>query len=573
VKCAHNFKYDYNVLRFYYGVRTQGFLIDTWVQKHLMDENPPSNLEFCCDLELAWGDYSADRRKITGSGKKLLKTFDKVPDKVLWLYGATDALGTYRLASIYTDRLKQNHPNLWAFYTIESEPLIRALAKAEYKGSLMDDQVMSLLEKEWEAELKNLLVKMRNISKPDFNPMSNPQVLELFNNLGVSIELKDESSASGFSANKKKLLELIEKHDDKKVVSLADNILQYRNRRKMLSTYMKNARADMDADGRLRYSWVQAGPVTGRLSCTFFHQIPKIDEHRVLDFPADKPPVYVDLSERIKTGRTIMRDMFVVPKGYKYVYGDYSQVELRILAILANDAEMLYILGGGGDLHAITTYEFLQHVWKGYTEEMAKSDKFNRTEVGKRVNFGLAYGSEGFALVKTGKWKDANGVEKQFTWDMLNVGMRRWKERFKGVGTFIDDTPDLVRMQGCVATNAFGRERHFGGQLTHHIDYEREKAEREAINFFIQSAAASITNRTIIEMDKMLDHHGISEDDICLINTVHDSLAYEVADHLVDWFTQALNTIGSRVIAEFVNNTFKLDSGVGNTWTEAEMAA
>lgn len=554
-KCAHNFKYDYNVLRWHYGIRTQGFKIDTWVEKHLMNEIPPSDLEFCCDLEFAWGDYAAERRKITGSGKKLQNTFDKVPDKILWPYGATDALGTFRLACVYTDKLKKDHPNLWNFYVVESEPLIRCLAKAEYKGALMDPAVMDLLEQEWEDELAALLVKMRAQAGPNFNPLSNPQLMNAFNNLGVTIELQDEAAASGFSANKKKLQELIETHKNKKVLNLANWVMQFRNRRKMLSTYMKNARKDMDADGRLRYSWVQAGPVTGRLSCTFFHQIPKVDEARVA---AQMP---------------IMRDMFVTPKDYVYFYGDFSQVELRILAILSQDAEMLEILATeDGDLHAATTFEFLSPVWPGYTEEMARKDKFNRTEVGKRVNFGLAYGSEGHALVKQGKWMDAHGQERPFTWAMLNNGMRRWKSRFVGVGQYIDNTPDLVRMNGNTAVNVFGRERHFGGLLTHKNDYERGKAEREAINFFIQSAAASITNRTIIEIDNMLERFNISEDDICLINTVHDSVAYEVAEYLIDWFSDAVREISNRLISE-LGDSFKMDLGVGANWTQAEMEA
>jgi DNA polymerase-1 len=561
-------------LRWHFGIRIKGFKIDTWVQKHLMDENPPSDLEFCCDLEMGWGDYSAERRKITGQGKKLKATFDKVPDDILWPYGATDALGTYRLACIYTQRLQQEHPNLWNFYLEESDGLINALAKAEYKGALLDEDVTDALDVEWQAELDKMLVTMRAFAWPEFNPSSNPDVLQAFLSLGITnLELKDESTASGYTTNKKKLQEITETSKDKAVIKFADNVLMFRNRRKMISTYINNARKDLDNDGRLRYGWVQAGPVTGRLSCRFFHQIPKIDDSRVTDIDKNGKAVYVPIEKRLKQKRAIMRDMLIAPKGYVYVYGDYSQVELRILAILAQDQEMLRILGGGGDMHGATTFEFLEPVYPGYTEAKAKKDKFNRTEVGKRVNFGLAYGSEGHALVKTGKWRDAQGKERQFTWDMLNQGMRNWKNRFVGVGDFIDNTPDLVRMQGSVATNVFGRERHFGGQLTHRNEYERSAAERECINFFIQSVAAALTNRTIIEIDKMLEGFNISEDDICLVNTVHDSIAYEVREDLAEWFVNAMNTISLRSIPQLGNNTFKIDVGIGKSWTEAEMAA
>ena len=553
-KAAHNIKYDLNVLRWHYGIRVKGFLYDTLILKHLMDENPPSDLEFCCDLEYSWGDYSEARRKITGSGKKLVNTFDKVTDAIMWPYGATDALGGLKLKTTYVDRMLADHPNLWKLYVEESEPLLRAMAKLEYKGSITDDVVMDALEVEWQAELDSILVKSRAITWPDFNPSSNPQVIKAFKNLGIAdIELEDESAAGGYSANKKKLQAIQESHTDKKILTLAEGILTFRNRRKMISTYLVNAREDKDADGRLRYSFRQAGPVTGRQACSFLHQIPKIDEVRV----EKKLPV--------------MRDMFIVPKGFKYVYGDYSQVELWVMAIESNDSVMLEYLHSGGDLHAATSVEFLSSVWPGVTEDMIS--KFNRTEVGKRINFGMIFGSEGYSLVRTGKWKNANEIEKQFTWDMIHSGMSRWKKRFTGVGAFIDNTPDRIRANGSVATSVFGRERHFGGELNHEVDWIRDKAGREAINYEIQSPAAALTFRLIIAVDTMLEKFNISEDDICLINTVHDSVAYEVKDYLVDWFQPVLKQLASVPVPQLSNHSFKMDVGVGQNWTLAEMAA
>lgn len=551
-KAAHNIKYDMNVLRWNYGIKIKGFLLDTLIMKHLMDENPPSDLAFLCDLEFAWGDYEAARRKITGHGKKLKATFDKVPDDIMYRYTGTDSLGTYRLARTYAERL-QARPNLWKFYIEESEPLLRALAKAEYKGSLVDTNVIDALEKEWHDDQAELLTKLRANTNPEFNPMSNPQVLSAFLALGVpEVDLEDDTAASGYSTNKNTLNMLVEKNVEP-AASFANALLTYRNRNKMIGTYIENAREDLNSDGRLRYTWMQAGPVTGRLSCRFFHQIPKIDE------------------ERVKAGKYIMRDMFIAPPKYKYVYGDFSQVELRILAILAQDEEMLKILNDPkGDLHRATAFEFLRGVWPGLTPEMIS--KKNRTEVGKRINFGLAYGSEGFSLVATGKWYDKNDVERNFTWDMLNEGMARWKARFKGVGRFIENAPLEARTNGGTAVNVFGRERHYGPLLSSSNEYERKAAERECVNFYIQSVASCITNRTIIAIDRLLEEHDVSEDDICLVNTVHDSMAYEVADHLVEWFTNAVTIITQRTWSEMYDNTFRLDVGVGQSWHLAEVA-
>lgn len=550
-KAAHNYKYDFNVLRKHYGIKVAGVLYDTMVLAHLLDENQPVGLDFLCDLEFAWGDYSQHVRAITGSGKKLINTYDKVPDHIIWPYGATDSLGTVRLLITYLNRLKDKPHVLKLFYE-ESAPLTRALAKAEYKGSMVDMAVNHALKTEYEADQQQLLIDLKKATWPEFNPGSNDQVYKAFLNIGVpSVDLEDESNAKGYSTDKNTLNSLVEKRQEP-AASLASWVMQYRNRQKLISTYLVNAINDLDPDGRLRYSWYQAGPVTGRLSCRFFHQIPKIDE------------------ERMKLGKPVMRQMLRAPVGYKYVHGDFSQVELWILAILANDREMLQILTTGGDLHRETAFEFLQGVWPGLTPALIS--KFNRTEVGKRINFGLAYGSEGYSLIQGGKWADANGIERNFTWDMLTEGMARWKRRFKGVGEFIDMTPDFVRFNSCVAVNAFGRERRYGPVLNSPKDGERKAAERECINYFIQSAAASLTNRLINGVDSILDEYQVPEDIVCLVNTVHDSVDYEVREDYVEWFTDLLAHVSSRPTPELNGYAFKLDVGVGDNWAFAEAA-
>lgn len=570
-KCAHHHKFDINVLRWDYGIEIEGFLFDTLSMKHLQDEQPPNDLAFLCDLEFGWGDYEADRRAVTGTGKKLRNTFDKVPDDVLWAYGAIDALGTYRLCCLHAERLAKRE-NLQSFHAAESEPLQRSLARAEYRGAKIHTGTMDALRTTFEGEMKALLTRMKGVTgKPDFNPMSPPQVLSAFLAMGVpSVDLEDDTKVSGYSAGKKSLTDIVEGGVQPQA-QFSEDIMTFRNRRKMISTYIDNAKNDLDSDGRLRYSWRIAGPVTGRLSCTFFHQIPKIDQ-RVTNYGENG--AYVPFEQRIKDNKLVLRDVCVADEGYKYVYGDFSQVELRIGAVVADDKEMLEILSSpDGDLHTATTYEILKNVREGYTEEIAKGDKFNRTEVGKRINFGLWYGSEGHALIKSGKWQDADGKEKAFTWEMLNAGMARWKARFKGVSDFIEFTPDRVRSTGGTATNVFGRERHFGNELQHPEEWKREAAGREAINFFIQSPAASITNRTIINVDRVLAEHGIKDSDVCLVNTVHDSVIYEVKDHLVSWMEGVLRVVAAMPYPELKGASFKMDIGSGRNWTDAEMAS
>jgi DNA polymerase-1 len=429
---------------------------------------------------------------------------------------------------------------------------------------------MDILREQWTKEQKTLSTKMRGVTaNPEFNPGSPEQVIRAFELMGVpDVDLEEPKAASGKSANKNKLNDIVEQGKAPQA-GFASDVMVYRNRKKMIGTYLDTCRDDLDTDGRVRYSWMIAGTVTGRLSCQFFHQISKIDEAKVCYGPGGD---YVPFTQRLKDKKVVMRDMFMAPEGYKYVYGDFSQVELRIVALVSNDKEMLLILADpNGDLHTATAFEFLCAQWPGMKE--SDVSKTNRAEVGKRVNFGMIYGSEGYSLVKTGKWIDWNGVEHNFTWNMLDVGMASWKKRFVGVGEFIDNTPDLVRSFGGVATNVFGRERHFGPLLNLANDFERGRAEREAINYYIQSVATSITNRTIIAVEAMLKTHNVGKDIVCLVNTVHDSVAYEVRDSHVEWFTEALALIAGRPIPQLNNATFKMDVGTGANWTDAEMAA
>jgi DNA polymerase I-like protein with 3'-5' exonuclease and polymerase domains len=123
----------------------------------------------------------------------------------------------------------------------------------------------------------------------------------------------------------------------------------------------------------------------------------------------------------------------------------------------------------------------------------------------------------------------------------------------------------------------YGRERHFGDVICSYNDQIRKAAERECVNFLIQSVAGAVTIRTLILIDQMLDKYidsgDLQENDAFLVNTVHDSLAYEVKDHLVPWFKSAMQAMATRVIPELGGHCFQMDVGVGKNWTEAEMAA
>jgi len=317
----------------------------------------------------------------------------------------------------------------------------------------------------------------------------------------------------------------------------------------MLGTYLENVITDRDDDNRVRYSFFIHGTESGRLSCRFLHQLPRVDKKRTVN----------------------MRDMLVCAPGFKLVFFDYDQVEMRVLTELSGDRELnkifCYPIKETIDVHKATAGTVLGIPYNDVSD-------FNRQEVGKSTNFGLAYGSEGHRLVQKCLWEDDQGKRHPITWDMLNRGMDRFKQKYSSLAEFLEMQPDIARRNGNKLTTPFGRERRMGGKLTDPIEGIRKAAEREVGNFIIQSTAVGITFRSLILIDEVIRnwvaHNLIDEGSIRLVNTVHDSGTYEVREGLVDKFIDVIKNLLPRPIPELGNRKFPCAIGVGVTSTRAE---
>jgi DNA polymerase-1 len=560
IKIAHNLKYDFLVTRMFLDIKINGFLFCSQVGHHLVDERPPHDLESLVDTLFGYGDYSYDLREIVGHGKKK-KPYDLVPDHILWPYTATDAEGCYRLGLYLMDELKKK-PHLWNLYLAESMPAMRELARSEWHGTLISREKVEQLISEYKEEMGTLLGELRTVAGPEFKPSSPQQVAAACKTLGFEKEIADENKSSGVTADKAKLTELSQQTQN----PFFGGILRYRGLSKLVSTYLTNVLKDMDALGRTRYSWNQHRTDTGRLSATFYHQIPKLSK--------EKP--------RLQAGKVVMRDLFLAPPGYDYIHGDYSQVELRILAVLSQDPEMIRLLSEpGGDLHLATTAEILGIPEKSpgivITEygEFQVNAEDNRDALGKGTNFGLAYGSKGFRLVESVQWVDVDGGKHNLTWEMLNEGMERWRKRFNRATLYMEEVIEEAIGNGGTMVNPFGRERRFGRKLREK-GAEGNEARRTATNFPIQSTATHITNGTIIRVGEyimtLVEGGQIPfEDHIYMLLTVHDSVGYASKEYLTPWFMTALREIGERPIPELYDTSFPMDFGVGKTWTLAEL--
>jgi len=548
-KGGHNIKGDCIVLRRWLDIKVRGFLYDSMLMHHLLHEYKPHKLEFLADAEFGVGDYSKELHDIIGYGAKLKATYDNVLDDMLWMYAAMDAECTWRLVELYHRRL-QEKPHLWQLYLEETEPASHAYLKAEWFGHAIDMKTHAVLVTEYEQLSENLLADIRAETWPDFNPNSPPQCIKAIISAGFSESIKDYHTVSGYSTGKDKLMDI------QRDLPLAKWIIDYRNATKMLGTYLKVIEEDIDVDGRIRPSFWIPGTESGRISCRLFHQIPRVDKKR----------------------KHNIKDIFSSRDGYTLVYFDLSQVELRMIAILANDIKMLEIFYPDGldkpnlkaDLHSETAAVILNC-------DVENVSEFNRQEIGKPTNFGVAYGSEGHTLVKKGRWEDAKGNIHAVTWKMLTPGMERFKENYAGLTIYLEDVPNITRAQGNIYCTPFGRERRMGGKLDDPVEGIRKAAEREIVNFTIQSPAGALTVRIIITIDQLLDGFidggQLEEDDIYLVNNVHDSATWEVKDRLVDWFKDTLKEIIHRPVLQLAGAVFPGDIGTGNTETEAEKSS
>lgn len=544
-KAAHNIKYDMNVIRRHCGLITKGQLWDTQVMHHLLDVRGPHGLKDLADNEFFVGNYERHVRDIVGHGKKLICTFDNVPDHILHPYGANDAELTYRLLEVFYDQM-QHKANLVKLYEEESMPAMYTLAEAEYNGAHLNLDNVRALGEGFQAEMDDLTAKCRELTQPDFNPGSTQQVAKALRAMGYAEDILDEKAASGYSTDKDTLLEL---SND---LPFADYIIKYRNRNKFLGTYVENALAQVGDDSCIRYGFNQTGTVSGRLSNAFFHQIPKSKD------------------DDVKAGKLTMRDMIDEEDDFLIYHADYSQIELWVFALITGEQPLIDALYRKkddplGDVHTATAAGALLC-------EPHQVSKFNRGAVGKPLNFGVIYGSEGHALARLEYEDPFTKMKKKIGRDNALAFVRNFRQKHQKVDEYLTNLPDEARCRGNKVVTIFGREIIIP-DLSHKDEFKRAAAERSATNVSIQSPAGAICIRTMNFMRNVLNEVGVGIDKVKLRITVHDSITYGVHKDYVSWFDETFRNVASRPIPELGGIQLPVESGWGATWAEAERNA
>jgi len=513
-KIGQNLKYDWHVFQ-NHGIELNGIAFDTMLESYCY--NSVATRHNMDALALKYLNHSCISFKdIAGVGKKQL-TFNQISLEQASPYAAEDADITLQLHLALLPKLSASEKPKAIFTDLEM-PLLTVLAKTERNGVLIDKQMLADQSYELGNKLVALEEKAHAIAGEKFNLNSSKQLqVILFEKLKLPILKKTPKGAA--STAEPVLVQLAE--DGHEIPTL---ILEYRSLAKLKSTYTDSLPKQIDADtGRIHTSYQQAVAATGRLSST--------------------EPNLQNIPIRSEEGRRI-RQAFIAPEGYQLVAGDYSQIELRIMAHLSKDEGLLTAFAAGRDIHQATAAEIFNIALEEVTTDQRRS--------AKAVNFGLIYGMSAFGLAK--QLKISRGLAQEY----INL----YFNRYPGVKTYMETTQAEAKETGFVETLQ-GR-RLYLPDINAKNGMLRQYAERTAINAPMQGTAADIIKQAMIDMQNWLDE---TELDIKLLMQVHDELVFEIAEQDVEQAKAKIKQIMEN--AEKLSVPLIVELGQGINWDEA----
>ena len=481
-KIGQNFKHDWLVLR-RHGIETAP-LDDTMLLSYALDVGRPGLAPHTAE-QLAThylGTSCVPQVDLTGKGKKAIG-FDLVPIAKATPYAAEGADLAARLYRALRPRLAPERKTT-VYETLE-RPLVPVLARMEGRGIAIDRQILSRMSGEFAQTIARVEAEVHEIAGEKFTIGSPKQLADiLFGKFGLPGARK---TATGQWSTGARLLEDLAETSDHPLPLKA---LEWRQLTRLkgytdaLPTYV-NAET-----GRVHTSYSLASTTTGRLSSV--------------------EPNLQNIPIRTAEGRKI-RTAFVPAPGHKLVSADYSQIELRILAHIAEIPQLVQAFADGIDIHATTASEMFDVPVQGMPSEIRRR--------AKAINFGIVYGISAFGLA------NQLGIPRGEAGDYI----RRYFERFPGIRAYMDDTKRFCREAGYVRT-LFGRACHYP-DISASNPSLRAAVERQAINAPIQGTAADIIRRAMIRMDDALASAKLSAR---MLLQVHDELVFEVPDDEVE---------------------------------------
>jgi len=403
-------------------------------------------------------------------------------------------------------------------------PLAPVLRRMEERGVKVDKEFLKDLSKEYSAELKKISARIAKAAGGEFNISSPKQLGEvLYDKLGLGDGKIKKTAGGARSTKESELLKLKDQHP------IVEDILQYRELSKLLSTYI-NALPDLlDNEGRVHTTFVQIGAATGRIAS--------------IDPNLQNIPVKTELGRRI-------RNAFVADKGYKLISFDYSQIELRIAAFISGDESLAEIFKSGRDVHS----EVAARVF-----HVKQSDvSYEQRRRAKVINFGILYGMGVNAL------KDALGTSRGEAQEFY----AQYFAAFPSLASYVEGIKADTARKGYTET-FFGRRRYFDG-IHSSIPYVRASAERMAINAPIQGTQADIVKLAMIKIDELFKEEAKHE--ACLLLQVHDELVFEIKEARIKTLAPKIKEIMEGVLSLKDTNgiPLKAEGKMGENWGEME---
>ena len=372
-------------------------------------------------------------------------------------------------------------------------PLIPVIEKIEARGILVDPAVLKALAKEYRAELEKIEKRIYKSAGREFNVSSPKQLGEvLFDELKIIPEKMKKTAGGQRSTRESELEKMLDTHP------IISDILEYRELKKLLSTYIDNLPLMLGEDNRLHAEFLQTGTTTGRM--------------------ASQNPNLQNIPMRSERGRAI-RHAFVAPNGFSLVALDYSQIELRLAAILSGDEKLCEIFKKGRDVHQEVAAQVFHVASDKIDAEMRRRAKI--------INFGILYGMGVNALRQ--QLGSTTAEAHQYLEDYFST--------FKTLSEYLESTKGFARKNGYTET-LFGRRRQFP-EMKSSLPYVRAQAERMAINAPIQGTQADIIKLAMVRVDEMIEKEKAGGDAYLLLQ-VHDELVYEIR-------AERVNVLGAKI--------------------------
>lgn len=514
-KVAHNAKFDLVTLH-QAGFDVSPITFDTMIAEWVID--PTSrNLGLKAQANARLGVQMTEIEELIGKGKSQI-CMDDVPIERCAPYAAADAVMTLRLVEPMRVDLRSHAAE--KLYRDLENPLIPVLAGMEEAGILLDDALFEAFSKSLKGDVDRLTEQAWSLAGEEFNLNSTQQLSYiLFEKLALEPPDRSKKTSSGMYSTSAAVLESM-----RGMHPLVDVILEYRELSKLQSTYVDALPTQVNPKtGRVHTTFNQTGTVTGRIAS----QNPNLQNI----------PIRTELGRRVRQG-------FIAAPGHKLLAVDYSQIELRIVAHLAQDEAMMRAFHQGQDIHAATAAAIEDVPLNEVTKQQRRH--------AKAINFGLIYGMSPFGLTRT----------TDLTLAEAENFIREYFKEFPSVKEWLDNTRLRASQQGYVET-LLGRRRYFPALAAGTNYMVRQREEREAINAPVQGSAADIIKLAMIRLPGALKEAGLKTR---MLLQVHDELIFEVPENELEDATRLVKGVMEGALALSV--PLVTEARIGDNWGE-----